>query len=95
MGIANSLAKRGYNIVLNGLSTQEELEKIEMHFKKTFPDIEAHFIYADLTKVIDCKVLVQKTLEHFGRIDVLVNNAGTEIFYERNAIYFRLLKLSR
>ena len=81
--------------MLNGLSTQEELEKVEMHFKKTFPDIEAHFIYADLTKVIDCKVLVQKTLEHFGRIDVLVNNAGTEIFYERNAIYFRLLKLSR
>jgi 3-hydroxybutyrate dehydrogenase len=28
LGIANSLAKRGFNIVLNGLTTQEELAKV-------------------------------------------------------------------
>ena len=28
LGIANALAKRNYNIVLNGFTTQEDLEKV-------------------------------------------------------------------
>lgn len=28
LGIANSLAKRGFNIILNGLTTQADLEKV-------------------------------------------------------------------
>jgi NAD(P)-dependent dehydrogenase (short-subunit alcohol dehydrogenase family) len=77
LGIANALAKRNFNIVLNGLTTQEDLEKVEKHFKATYPNIKAHYIYADLTQPLDCKLLVRKTIEVFGRVDVLVNNAGT------------------
>lgn len=76
LGIANALAKRNYNIVLNGLTTQEDLAKVEKHFKDTYPNIKAHYIYADLTRPLDCKNLVRKTVEVFGRVDVLVNNAG-------------------
>jgi 3-hydroxybutyrate dehydrogenase len=76
LGIANALAKRGYNIILNGLTTQADLEKVEKHFATTFPKIKAKYIYADLTRPLDCKLLVRKTVEEFGRVDVLVNNAG-------------------
>ena len=76
LGIANSLAARGYNIVLNGLTNADDLEKVENHFKKTYPNIRAKYIYADLTRAVDCKLIVQKTVEEFGRVDVLVNNAG-------------------
>lgn len=31
---------------------------------------------ADLTKIPEIKMIIQKTKEHFGRIDVLINNAG-------------------
>ena len=59
LGIANALAKRNFNIVLNGLTTQEDLEKVEKHFKTTYPNIKAQYIYADLTRPLDCKNLVK------------------------------------
>lgn len=38
--------------------------------------IEIFGIPADVSKVDDCKVLIEKTIEKYGHIDVLVNNAG-------------------
>src|SRR2546423_1130000 len=35
-------------------------------------------VQADISKPEDVKGLVQKTVEEFGRLDVMVNNAGTE-----------------
>ena len=37
---------------------------------------EAIGVAADVSRVEDCQWLVRKTVEHFGRLDVLVNNAG-------------------
>lgn len=37
---------------------------------------EAVFVQADLQKPEDCKKIVEKTVEIYGRIDVLMNNAG-------------------
>lgn len=78
LGIAHSLAKRGFNIVLNGLAPQSDIDKTVADFKAKYPKVEAKFIYADLTKAVDCKNLVDQTLIHFGRIDVVVNNAGIQ-----------------
>src|SRR6202045_4053147 len=39
---------------------------------------EAEFINADVRKDDDVRALVDKTVARFGRLDVAVNNAGTE-----------------
>ena len=36
----------------------------------------AHAILLDLTSAENCRIAVEKTIERFGRIDALVNNAG-------------------
>ena len=78
LGIAHSLAKRGYNIILNGLSHQADIDRTVADFKSKYPDVEAKYIYADLTKQVDCKNIVDQTVSHFGRVDVVVNNAGIQ-----------------
>jgi NAD(P)-dependent dehydrogenase (short-subunit alcohol dehydrogenase family) len=39
---------------------------------------EAEFVNADVRNEDDVRVMVDKTVERFGRLDVAVNNAGTE-----------------
>src|SRR6202171_3980241 len=39
---------------------------------------EAEFIHADVRNEEDVRALVDKTVARFGRLDVAVNNAGTE-----------------
>lgn len=38
--------------------------------------VQALAIQTDVTIENDCKALIEKALEKFGRIDVLINNAG-------------------
>ena len=38
--------------------------------------IQALVVQTDVTIENDCRILVEKTLEKFGRIDILINNAG-------------------
>lgn len=78
LGIAHSLASRGYNVVLNGFASDEEIKATVGDFNKKYPNAEAKFIFADLTKPADCKNIVAETIKHFGRVDVLVNNAGMQ-----------------
>jgi NAD(P)-dependent dehydrogenase (short-subunit alcohol dehydrogenase family) len=40
--------------------------------------VEAEFMHADVRRENDVRALIDKTLARFGRLDVAVNNAGTE-----------------
>ncbi len=44
--------------------------------KATFPEMPLHCVVADVSNYEDCKLFIDGTLETFGCIDILINNAG-------------------
>ena len=72
---AVSFAKAGHRLVVSGRKPDagqalvSELRSL---------GAEAEFIQADVRKEDDVRRLVDRTVERFGRLDVAVNNAGTE-----------------
>lgn len=72
---AVAFAKKGAKIVVAG-----RRDEAGMALAKELRDLgsEAEFVNADVRKEDDVRALVDKTVERFGRVDVAVNNAGTE-----------------
>ena len=67
------LAKEGAAVVLTGRN-QERGEKVAQAINEDGG--EAMFIRSDVRVAEECRQAVEQTLERFGRIDVLFNNAG-------------------
>ena len=72
---AVSFARKGAKVVVSGRRDEagHELAK-----ELRTLGAEAEFINADVRKEDDVRALVDKTVARFGRLDVAVNNAGTE-----------------
>ena len=72
---AVAFARKGANVVVTG--RRDEAGKALAEELRAL-GAEAEFINADVRKEDDVRALVDKTLARFGRLDVAVNNAGTE-----------------
>lgn len=79
LATVKEFASRGASVVLAARNTSK-LEEVVKELNNLYPDnsSKSKFIAvtADVSKEEDCKKLVEKTVEHFGKIDILVNNAG-------------------
>jgi len=72
---AVAFAKKGAKVVVGG--RREEAGQALVKELRAFGS-EAEFINADVRKDDDVRALVDETVARFGRLDVAVNNAGTE-----------------
>ena len=72
---AVAFAKNGANVVVAG--RRNEAGRALVEELRTFGS-EAEFFNADVRKEDDVRTLVDETVARFGRLDVAVNNAGTE-----------------
>jgi dehydrogenase/reductase SDR family protein 7B len=76
-GIGEALALRyahaGAKVVLVARNT-EKLKEVEDAIQKQGG--QCHSIKADVSVRMDCENMVSQTIAHFGKIDVLINNAG-------------------
>jgi glucose 1-dehydrogenase len=76
LGFARS--KKYSGIVVNARRI-EEAQSVSDEIKKSFSDwCDPIAVKADISKETDCTKLIEKTVNYYGRIDVLVNNAGVQ-----------------
>ena len=71
--IAKKFAEKGYNLIINYVSENTDLEKLK---KDINSKNEILFVRANVGDFTSCEELIKKAIEKFGKIDVLVNNAG-------------------
>jgi 3-oxoacyl-[acyl-carrier protein] reductase len=75
---AKLFAKHGFDVVLNCSSTKVDAEKIAKECKKN--GIRTLVIERDISDENNCKAIIEDTVDCFGGIDVLVNNAARTKF---------------
>ena len=78
MTIAKTLAKNGAKVVVNCSGSEETAKSVVNEIVQSGG--QAIAIKADVSKSEDVKILFQKTIEKFEKIDVLINNAGIAIY---------------
>ncbi len=69
--VAQDLAAAGAHVVVNSSNSVEAGEAVS----KSLPT-ESIYVRADISKEDDDKALVAAAIEKFGRLDILINNAG-------------------
>jgi len=78
-GIAERLAYAGAKVIISDIDL-EESEKTANEIAKKL-NIETYTIKCDVSKKEEVDNLIKKTVEKFGKIDILINNAG--IFFQK------------
>ncbi|MFD3590781.1 SDR family NAD(P)-dependent oxidoreductase [Streptomyces sp. NPDC058683] len=76
--VAERLAQDGATVAINYRSSAADAEQLVAELKKNGADAVA--IQADVSDPEQTGRLVNQTVEHFGKLDILVSNAGIEHF---------------
>lgn len=74
---AIDFASRGYDVVINYNTSYQNAIEIENYIKAHF-NVNVLIIKADVSSEYEVVAMVENIIEKFGRIDVLVNNAGVK-----------------
>ncbi|WP_025917194.1 3-hydroxybutyrate dehydrogenase [Herminiimonas sp. CN] len=77
LGIAQSLAAQGANIVLNGFGDAKEIALLQNAIANDY-GVAVLYHAADMSKPAEIEAMIRASAEKFGGIDVLVNNAGIQ-----------------
>ena len=72
--IALELAKNGFDIAINCRGNKDGYEDLKKEIESN--NVSCEFVEADVANFEQCENMIKETIEKFGKIDVLVNNAG-------------------
>jgi 3-hydroxybutyrate dehydrogenase len=77
LGIAGALAAAGHDVVLNGFGDPGEIEKTRAGLAER-TNVRVTYDGADMSDPEATEAMVARAEETFGKVDVLVNNAGIQ-----------------
>ena len=75
---AKMLSKNGWNVLITCSSSIAEADKVAKSCSNESAQVLA--LQADVSNDLDCIATINKAIEQWGRIDALINNAGTTKF---------------
>jgi glucose 1-dehydrogenase len=76
LAIVLELARRGANVVIDYVCHPQATEALEQQVSKL--GAQSIGVEADASSLADLQMLIDKAVSAFGRLDIMVNNAGVE-----------------
>lgn len=76
--VTESLLHEGYSVTVNYRSDEQAVETLKAAFKEQIDRLS--FVKGDVTDRHDMEILVDRAVEQFGRVDLLICNAGPYVF---------------
>lgn len=77
-GCALELGKRGCSVVVNYANSKAGADEVVQAIIATGTGAKSIAIQADVSKVAEIERLFVETKKHFGRVDIVMSNSGTE-----------------
>ena len=74
LGIVKQLAQQGFNIAINGVRPQEGVVDVLESIKAL--GVEVIYCQGNVALSTDRTKILQEVKDHFGQLNILVNNAG-------------------
>ncbi|MDR8393441.1 3-ketoacyl-ACP reductase [Aliifodinibius sp. S!AR15-10] len=74
LGISKQLCENGYDVAINGVRGKDQVQDVLDELRSTGAD--AIYCQGDIRSSDDREAIVDKLRSHYGRLNVLVNNAG-------------------
>ncbi|MEQ8825521.1 MAG: 3-hydroxybutyrate dehydrogenase [Filomicrobium sp.] len=91
LGIAQAFAEAGINVMINGFGELDEIEQTRQDLEEICPKVlascdelkricgvKAVYSRADMSKPNEVRDMVRRAHDEFGRLDIIVNNAGIQ-----------------
>ncbi len=76
--IALAFAREGASVVVNHAHAKDRAEEVRQAIEQEYHS-QALVLQADVSQYQQAMGLIQQTVEHFNRLDIMVNNAGMEM----------------
>lgn len=80
-----ALAKQGCHLAINYRHSEEKAMKLKERVEVTY-DVQCELVRGDIAKQEDCQRIAKHTMDLYGQIDILINNAGPYIFERKKMI---------
>ena len=74
LGIAEQLANNGFDLAINGMRSANEADDVIEKLKRFGNDVI--YCQGNISSSSDRENIIQQVKEHYGRLHILVNNAG-------------------
>ena len=72
--ITETLAQNGIKVIANYNKSKEQAENLKKELEEK--NIIIDIIQADISKKEECEKIIEYTIKKYGKIDILINNAG-------------------
>lgn len=85
-GIAVELASRGASVVVVYASSANKAQEVVKEISALGNGSKSIALQADVSKPEDIFKLFKSAVDHFGKLDIVVSNAGTEVWSEEEDV---------